>query len=291
MGDAFGLSPTLRYFEYEFDSQDADQGASSTESKLDWPIFQMERPLNNIAGLKIIEAQIPFSFYIINSFNNTFVLTSIAGSFTITIPPGNYDSSSLIAATTLAISTADPSDSIVVTFSQITGKFTFYRTVPFSLTFGTSTDNGDNNLAFIYGFNTGTTSSGIVLSAPNVAQIQGPLYLYINSEKLGTLCQLYLPASAELSQGGLGPEMAKIPVNTTPFCIINWQDPDPHKYFDVESLFSIQSLDFFLTLGKNPRKPLRLNGLSFSLKLGILVNSDQRTDSTVGGPLKRIRAV
>ena len=272
MGD-FGLSPTLRYFEYEFDSQDAVLGYSASESKLDWPNFQMERPINNIAGLKVLEVQIPFSFYVINQFNNTFVLVTNNGNFTITIPEGNYDSASLIVATTLALQSADPMGSWVITYSDITGKFTFYSAILFSLVFGAANSAGDDNPAFIYGFNTGASDTGLVLRAPRVADITGPLYVYLCSDVLGTLCALHLPASAELSQGGLGPEIAKIPVNANPWNIINWIDPDPQKFFDVESLFTLQSVDFYLTLGKNPRKPLKLNGLPFSIKLGIVISN------------------
>lgn len=292
MGEAFGLSSSLRYFEYEFDSQDAIKGYSASETVLDWPNFQIERPLSNIAGLKILEVQIPFSFYVINEYNNKFTLTSTSGTFTVTIPEGNYESSTLIDATQAAMFSVDPLGAYVIKYDQTIGKFTFYSPILFSLTFGTANDSGDDNPAFIYGFHPGTTPTGLVLQAPRVAAITGPMYLYVCSEALGTLCQLYLPQTSDLSQGGLGPELSKIPVNVNPWCIIHWQDPDPEKYFDVASLFSLQSLDLYLTLGKNPRKPLRLNGLSFSVKLGILVNQDSRTDvTTLGDSMKRIRTI
>lgn len=281
----FGLSESLRYFEYLFDSADADVSFEASQTSLDWPNFTIERPLRNIAGLKILECQIPFSFYIINEYNNKFKFTSTTGTFTVPIPVGNYDSGTLISATILAMTTADPAGNYVITFDSLTGKFTFYSVLQFSLDFGTERDD---SLASIYGFNLGQTITSNTIISAKVAEISGPMYLYLCSETLGTLCQVYLPATSSLSQGGLGPEMAKIPVNVGPFGIINWQDPDPQKFFDVESLFQLQALDFYITLGTSFRKPLKLNGLSFSIKLGIVVNKEDL--SAVSGGLKRVRA-
>jgi len=289
MGDAFGLSPDLRYFEYEFDSSEAHNSFSSGAATTDWPTFQMERPLSNIAGIKVLEVQIPFTFYIVNSQNNTFLFHSGLGfDGNVSIPVGNYNSASLAAALQVAL-LAVAAGGYVVSFNSTTGKFTIGSNTAFSMVFGTSTDDGLSNLRLVLGFNPGTTATAVSITSPNVAAITGPNYLYLCSDSLGTLIQLYLPASSELAQGGLGPEMAKIPINCNPFGVITWADPDPHKYFDCQSLFSLQQIDLYLTLGPSPSKPLKLNGQSFSVKLGILVNQLARTDTTVQGVIKRRR--
>ena len=289
MGDAFGLSPNLKYFEYEFDSADANVSFSSSSSSLDWPNFQMERPLSNIAGLKVLEAQIPFSFYVINTLNNKFTFTS-GSTHTVTLPEGSYDSNSLAVELQTIMSALDAPNTYSVNYSQISGKFAIAGSVPFSVTFGSSSDDGLTNPRIMLGFNAGTTSSvSNIVTSQQVAMVTGPNYIYLCSESLGTLVQLYLPASAQLSQGGLGPELAKIPINCNPFGVVFWQDPDPKKYFDVESLFTLQNIDLYCTLGVSSRKPLKFNGLGFSVKLGIVVNSDSRTDTTVPANVKRVR--
>jgi hypothetical protein len=89
--------------------------------------------------------------------------------------------------------------------------------------------------------------------------------------------------------------MAKIPINCNSGEVSYWQDPDPQKWFDVENLNVLNQVDFYLSLGNTTAEiPLKLNGVSFSLKLGILVNTFSHND--LGGGLahqdrviKRIR--
>jgi hypothetical protein len=140
------------------------------------------------------------------------------------------------------------------------------------------------------GFPGGTTtavfSGGLFMESPNVVLISGPNYIYVNSTAIGQLTNLYLPQGAvNLGGGNSGPQMAKIPVNVSSGNVIFWQDPDPQKWFDVENLPLLNQIDFYLTLGNTTTQtPLRLNGLSFSLKLAVLQN--QFTHNDLGGGLQ-----
>jgi hypothetical protein len=98
---------------------------------------------------------------------------------------------------------------------------------------------------------------------------------------MGNLTDLYVPLGADTqTRGNSGPQMAKIPINVQPGGTIFWQDPTPQMFFDLENLNSLTEIDFFLTLGNNTATgPLLLNGQSFSLKIGILVN--EFTNSSV----------
>jgi hypothetical protein len=288
-----GLSASLKYYEYEFDSAEAVQSFNINETSLDWPNFQFTNPLTNIAGMKVLEAQIPFSFYSINDRNKSFILTSTSGTFTVTLPVGNYDSNSLLSVTKAAMLLVDPAGAYTITFSANTGKYTFLAGIPFSMTFGTVGGPSDVHPGANLGFNSGTTATALVIPAPKVAAINGPTYLYVCSDSLGPLCQLYLPVSSEatssLSQGGLGPEMAKIPINANPYEIIDYKDPDPEKYFNIDQLFTLQGLDLYLTIGTSFQKPVRLNGLPFSVKLGIIVKTEINTFA--GTSFKRGRVI
>jgi hypothetical protein len=122
--------------------------------------------------------------------------------------------------------------------------------------------------------------------------------MFLNSNALGALCNLYLPeGSQDLPSGGLGPQMAKIPLNANPYGIAFWSDPDPTKYFDLQNLTQFTSVDFYFTLGNFPTQtPLRFNGGRFSLKLGILVNTNAEQSvlagtAAQGRVVKRTRAV
>ena len=313
-GNNFGLNDSLKYYEFVFDSWDTNTTPDGSAATSDWPLFLLGKPLTNVAAIKILEAQIPFTWNVFNSTNNTFTLTENGTtSATITIPAGNYTSTTfttelgalLTAASgetatynaTYSSSSSNPETQqllVYVTTANLGSLTTFF------LTFGAAGNSGNTNPRRYMGFNAGASTSsvasipawaaisapgtGISLTSPNAMSITGPNYVYVNSNKMGQLCNFYLPlGAANLGNGQTGPQMAKIPVNVQPGGIIYWQDPDPQKWFDLESLPNFANIDFYLTLGNtSAQKPLQLNGLNFSLKLGVLVNAMVHTDTSGG---------
>ena len=277
----FGLNEYLEYTEYQLDSQDATIQLGGT-SILNWPNFQIPNPQQNtIAAVKVLEASIPFSYYVINSGNNTFLLTdTVVTNATVTIPVGNYTSTTWIAALDAALLAASGTRTWTTTYSTLTGKTTTTSTVAntFTLTFGAAGNNGVTNPRLWIGFNAGANTSGTnVLTSPNALSITGPQYLYVNSSSMGGLVECLLPAtSVAQSNGGYGPQISRIPVNVNPGGTIQWQDPDPLKWFDVENALVFTNIDLYLTMGNSPTKPLDLNGLPFSIKLGVLYNATSR---------------
>lgn len=319
MGDSYGLSTDFEYYEYELDSWDATEsggGVSSGKStpSSDWPQFRFTRPLSGVLGIKVIEAQIPFTWYTITRENCTFRFTvpgapvPITNQF-VTLPFGIYSPSSIALcmanalnyAVTLNVANAGLGqfqvqyNGVPANYVQLSPIFpqghitVFHPTQLFWLDFGTGLDDdGSTNPRLSLGFAGGTTLASLVPAAPginftaagyyavggDVAQLTGPNYVYLNSSLLGPLCRLYLPsASKVVSQGGLGPQLAKIPVNTSPGGVIFWQDPDPTKYLDVQGLNQLDHFDLYFTLGNSPTPlPLALNGANFSVKLGILTH-------------------
>jgi hypothetical protein len=286
MANNYGLNDSYLYTELELDSLDADGPASSGASKLDWPIFSFE-PQQNVYAFKILEVQIPFSYYVISTENQTFIWSNGITTYAATIPIGNYTTTTLTPALTTALNASLPGSSrtFTVTYSDLTGKLTFAATGAFSFQFGAPTNSGNKNPRLILGFPGGETfSSGLTLVAPNAALVTGPNYIYVNSQQLGGLVQAVLPAGAvNLANGGRGPQVAKVGVNANPSGVILWSDPDPQKWFSLQDIGSLNSLDFYLTLGNNSAQtPLRLNGLSFSIKVGLLLLGLDKME-TLGG--------
>lgn len=301
----YGLNDDLQYYEFELDSLDAS-GSGGNSASTDWPLFYIggREQLRNIAAIKIIEAEIPFSWYVFNTSNNTFVLTEAAGGpVTVTLPVGNYTTDQLSSLIGKALSTASIAGrTYTVTYSTITQKFTFFNnaatTSPFTLTFGLPLDFGNTTARLYIGFPGGPTSSqtfstsgtannGDALLAPFAVQVTGPNYVYINSNRIGQLANLFLPKGAlNLGGGNAGPQLAKVPVDVLPGQVVFWQDPDPQKWFDVENLKQLDSIDLFLTLGNTSNQlPLQLNGLGFSVKIGVLLNkSNHNNVQGQGGP-------
>jgi hypothetical protein len=70
---------------------------------------------------------------------------------------------------------------------------------------------------------------------------------------------------------------------------------DAQKWFNTQSLANLGTFDLYLTMGNtSAQTPLRLNGQSFSVKLGVLVNmlsttQDQAGISAQNRVAKRIR--
>ena len=241
-GNNFGLNDSLKYYEFELDSLDNSGSYNSSASPTDWPMFLIggKSPLSNIAAIKIIEVQIPFSWYVFNSGNNTFTLTEISGgtaTATVTLPIGNYTSTQLAANLAAALIAASPNSSTyTVTFNVATQKFVITNTTggavtAFSFTFGLPTNSGNVNPRLYIGFPGGVTSStALVITSPNVVEASGPNYIYVNSVRIGQMTNLYLPKGAfNLGGGNAGPQMAKVPVTVQPGGIIYWQDPGKQK--------------------------------------------------------------
>ncbi len=313
-GNNYGLNDSLKYFEFQLDSLDASSSNSQGVASTDWPLFLLggKAPLSNIAAFKIIEAQIPFTYYVFNSVNTDNTSTNLArwtltefgagagGPYFPKIPVGNYTGGDTLA-TALQTAINAVSSGYVVTYNATLQKLVFIcnkvNVTSFDFTFGTVTNSGNKNPRLYIGFPGGTTSSvTTTMVSPNVILLSGANYVYVNSNSLGNLTNMYLPQGAvNLGGGNSGPQMAKIPINCNSGEVSYWQDPDPQKWFDVENLNVLNQVDFYLSLGNTSGEiPLKLNGVSFSLKLAILVNTFSHND--LGGGLahqdrviKRIR--
>lgn len=288
-GDNFGLNENYDYWEIYLDSNDASLAYTNNFYYTDWPLFQFATPIPNLAAMKIIEVQIPFTWYTVNEYNYQFLLTEGATTVTVTLPVGNYNSTSLGTALATALSLVSPTiATYTVSFSgqnsvPNTGKFTIINgnSTPFTLTFGGPDDLGSTNPRFVLGMAEATNTSSLsgVLVAPRAANIAGPNYLYLNSRSIGTILKNVLPLGAEaLGAGSIGPQLAKIPVNVQPGGVIYWSDPDPQKWFALENLALLPQMDMYITVGNSDQgQCTSLNGVPFSVKLALLTNKSIST--------------
>lgn len=274
----------MTYYEFELDSTDGSYAFSSSYTTKNWPTFLLggKKPLENLEAIKIVEVQIPFSWYTIKSgFTFDFFVPNVT--VTKTIPPGNYTITQLV---TLLNSLLVGTDvwAFTVSFNQITQKIEVVSSATTSRIFSFTTTSAE--LASVMGLTAGVTSTsswnGTVnsLSYPNCCAVTGPNYLYINSSKIGNLTNCLLPKSSS-GNGNSGMQIAKIPVNVQPGGVIYWQDPVPEKWFSLENLFQLTEIDLFITVGNNPT-PVDLNGLSFSVKFAVLADEYFTTKHSSG---------
>lgn len=275
----------LEYIEIYLDSRDSVV-TTPLYANTDWPTFRFVSPIQNIAKVKILEAEIPFSYYVVNADNNRIVLTE-TGSSTAVIPIGNYtvtDLATTVGAALTAASLALGSRTYSVTYSTTTGKFTISSSGTFSLSVSSLL------LQSVLGLRQINTSSGSTLVAPDVAIVTGPNYVYVNSDTLGPSFQTYLPSTATQFPLSKGPQLARIPITDNPGAITYYQDPVPEKWFDLNNLLQLQQFDLYLTLG-NTNEKIRCNGQHFSIKLGILVRSQVHSRYKDTGANSAIRSI
>lgn len=90
MSGLLGLSDEYYYKELSLDAKDFSSPQTTQFTALNWPSFNtgVSGDLKNIVGLKVISAQIPFSYYVFTLLNGSFQLREGAGPTTVSITPG-----------------------------------------------------------------------------------------------------------------------------------------------------------------------------------------------------------
>lgn len=163
--------------------------------------------------VQLLNAQIPYSFYVINYTNNQFKYQLGTGTiFTSSIPVGNYNGNSLITALKAAL-TAN-SITLTISLSSINGKVTFTHASS-NFTFYSVTHSILETLGFEA--NTDYTSSSFTLTTPYPLNLLGIKTLQIRSTNL-------IMSNISSVQGGQTTLLATIPVDCTPFGMINYAD-------------------------------------------------------------------
>lgn len=287
--NGFGLSSKYEYYELELDSLDYTSAQSQANTPLNWPTFEVggAAPLSNVVAVKVIQAEIPFSYYVFTATNGTFVLQESAGAAqNIVIPPGNYTSNQMVVQlkTLLDAASVAAGNSFIytVTYDDQTQKITYVSTDAggFTFTFGNTTDPGHTNPRLYLGFPAGDTSTmDDTLVSPNSVLLSGPNYLFLNSISFGQVTNNLLPKGG-IKRGNQSYQVCKIPVTAAPGEIVFYDDPNPTFWFNLGNAATFQTLDFFLTSGHDTRMTaLDLNGLSFSIKLGILTQKATSTNN------------
>lgn len=274
------LSNIFEYVELNLDSWDATASGSTSwegaESPIDqlkysWPQFYFTRKNLVVAGMKVLSAEIPCVFDTVTSVNNKFIFTVNSVETTITIPTGTYTGATL--ASQLQTLLAAVSGGFLVTWSSTTLRFTFTfagGAVPWGFIFN-SRQSAYSLMGFLPVSSNLFTGNGSIVST-TVASPTGPYYLYLNSRTLGSLINFNL---ADDAAQGSGPELCRIPITSNFGEVIFYQDPDPEKYFDFFVGKQMNTFDFYLTLGTDQfQKPVDMKGISWSLKLGLLVYRD-----------------
>jgi hypothetical protein len=206
----------------------------------------IEIPDGHHIYLSLQNASIPYSFYSITSFDNTFSWGLVAGAVnTYYIQPGNYNITQLIDVLTIAMGAG-----YTITYSSITSKILItHSSSNFTIYAG--------SFNHIIGFSktTNTTSAGNLLygrDCVNLNQIRA-----INVE-------VNFPTyNINVAQAYNQNIMATIPVYVAPFSIITYENPNNFRtnlYVNKLDQIQIRLLD-------NEARLIDLNGINYQMTL------------------------
>lgn len=264
-----GVNDVYEYNEIHLDSAARDAGTN------DEPVFNLNPSISNVLGIKLVSAQIPFTYYVFNDANNTFQILPNADpnqARTVTLPAGNYTVTSISNPLTTALGAAT-GDTYSFTYSGATGKFTLRSTTGqvFALSFGEDNDEGVSNPRLWLGFAPGINRSddGGVLVASHTANITGPNYLYLVTSFGGRISRNIRVNGGSTPEA---PAFAKIPVTVNPYGLITYTDPNGSYAFDMSN-GEVQSIRLGLMYGHTLQK-VQMNGSPWSLVMQVLTQRD-----------------
>ena len=272
-----GFNPELEYFELVVDSYDAENpggqlwlGSTSPTNQLvfSWPKFYWTYKAPRIMAIKIISAEIPNVWDVINTNNNTLVYTYNGVATTITIATGTFTGAQIATALQTAISAVTAG--FTVTYDSTLLKFTFTQTVAvLAWTISFPTINSLYSIVgFLAGSSQGGTGAGTSTISSIVAQVNGPNYLYLNSRTFGPQVNFNLTEDAVGGNGG--PQICRIPINAARNAVVLYVNPNAQDFFDCFAE-SVNQFDLYLTLGPDQTQtPLDMKGVSWSVKFGFL---------------------
>lgn len=202
--------------------------------------------------VSVMDAQIPCSFYTIDTYNNTILIYTGGVLYTAVIASGNYNANTLVTA----INNWFISQSInaYVYFNKLTGKLMFYfQTVStIYLTYGTQT----TTMADVLGLTAYVT--GISPECQNPANLLGVKRITVKSDAL----HVSSFSSNGFSSGSI---LATIPVNQAGFNMIAFENTSNMRM--VLDTKILNGIDMELVDEKN--RYINFNGIDWSLTLAL----------------------
>lgn len=247
---------TKGYKEILLDSRNRTSGTTSS--------FTTTLPASfDIRDIVVVEAEIPFTWYIVNSTNNKIDIKEPSGGTTAvaTISSGTYTSSTLTAELKTRLEAAGAAATIyTISFSTTTGKYTIAGDTTFDLLFSTGA-NASTSIREVLGFNATDKTGASSYVSDNVANLTGEQYIYIKSSLVRGITEGVVSAGFATDTGIL----AKIPVSGVFGDTLFYKPPVERSILAYVGT-KITSIDLSLTFRSNVS--IDLNGQPWAIKLG-----------------------
>jgi hypothetical protein len=222
--------------------------------------FSIELPeaIRSVNKVRLVQASIPNTWYIINNDNNTLDCSDNTGDFTITLTLGNYTAIELASHIMTQLNT-EGNGNYTVSYDKSIYKFHFENsTNNFELKFNST----NNNLHNVLGFANVDLSGSQGYFSSNVIYLSTP-YIQLNISQFPTR------VITTLRGGGY---TFIVPVNANSSNFIMYRDSDFLQEFHYESRLNLYNLDIQLR-GKNGDL-LDLNGAEWDFILDLVIDQD-----------------
>ena len=202
---------SIETLQIHLNSEDAIKSYSSGNNYLEFNLRYFEIPSDHTIYLSVHHAVIPYSFYDINSNNNTLCYILNGSVTTLTIAIGNYTSNSLLALLKSLI------PNLTITYSPITNKFTFtHATLNFSFL------NTFSTCFSILGFSKNDQiSTSKTITSNNMVNLKSTRCICVHS----TFRTDNISTSSSLNTSII----CSIPVNVSPYSLITYTNQSNFK--------------------------------------------------------------
>jgi len=250
----------INFKEINFDTQDRSSGTIQS------PVFTISAT-NRIKQIQIVEADIPFTWYIFDTTNNyiDFVEPANGPTTFIVIPPGNYTIDEMITTLSDLFNTASPNSyTYTATVNPNNYKITISSTGIFNLLWATG-DHSTTNPYKQLGFNLTNLTGNTAYTAQNLYNMSGDNYIYIKCNQVLGFDNAITNSNTTIDSK----IVTRVPVTVNSGETITYRPSAPittQLLFNDNNNFTV-TLEFSLT-GRN-NKPLDLNGHNWSFILGI----------------------
>ena len=140
----------------------------------------LSQPITKVLYSEVVSAEIPLTYYAVNSTNNVLVWNSGADHMC-TITPGTYGTLDFIAELKSKMNAQQ--SGYTITYSSITFKLTFANASSFTLQY--TNTSGTSTIGKVIGMNsTANSSTGTSVTLPNTINLGGTKYILIKSDTL-----------------------------------------------------------------------------------------------------------
>jgi len=266
------LAGNLEYVELLLDSNRQSVAQNSDYPAIQWPRFEFKNLTLYPAAIKIVSAEVPFTFWRVNERNNRILLTDQAGTSTteLFVTPGNYTAVEIAAELTALLNTAGYG-TFSVTYNTKNYHLEFDNTLGYTIFFGQTLGVGETALYPLLG----TPQTWTFATGPNsfvdtsTCRISGGTTLNLCSQTLGFQVKCLLPSDAQVNSPNN--QICRIQLDCQPGGVAFYKDPNPEKYFDYISTTNLEAFDLFFIDGTNTDPyPVDFNNTPFSVKIGLL---------------------